>query len=106
MDRKRFSEFGAHEFRKCVQYVSEMPHVKDKNLELGSELSSAVFWRAKKVFIEVVWRGMFASHFCKFFKKIMKNDRPFIRTSFNSRWHCDDDVPKEHRLSVFFVRSL
>ena len=48
MDRKRFSELGAHEFVKCVQYVSEMPHLKDKNLELGSELLSAVFWCAKK----------------------------------------------------------
>ena len=74
VDRKKFSELGAHEFRKCVQYVSEMPHIKDKNLELGSELSSAVFCRAKKVFIEVMWGEMFASHFCKFFKKIMKKD--------------------------------
>ena len=75
VDRKSFSELGAHDgcTRKCLQYVSEMPYVKDKNLELGSKLSSAVFWRAK-VFIEVVWGDMFASHFCKFFKKIMKND--------------------------------
>jgi hypothetical protein len=51
-----------------------MPHVKDKNLELGTELSSAVFWRAKKVFVAVVWGEMFATHFCKFFKKIMKKD--------------------------------
>ena len=61
------------QFRKCVQYVSEMPHVKDKNLEQGSKLPSVVFWHAKKVFIEVVWREMFASHLCKFFK-IMKKD--------------------------------
>ena len=49
-----------------------MPHIKDKNLELGSELASTAFWRAKKVFIKVVWGEMFASHFGKFFKKIVK----------------------------------
>ena len=58
VDRKRFSEFGAHEFRKCVQYVSEMPHVKDKNLELGSELSSAKFWREKSFYRSSVGRDV------------------------------------------------
>ena len=35
VDKKRFSEQGAEEFRKCVNYVSQMPHVKDENLELA-----------------------------------------------------------------------
>ena len=72
VDKKRFSEQGAKEFRKCVNYVSQMPRVKDENLELGSKLSSAVFWRFKKALIEVVWGDLFSSHFSRFFKKIVE----------------------------------
>ena len=72
VDKKRFSELGAEEFRKCVFYVSQMPHVKDRNLELGDQLSAAVFWRFKKSLIEVVWEDMFVSHFSHFFKKIVE----------------------------------
>ena len=49
-----------------------MPHVKDKNLELGDQLSAAVFWHFKKSLIEVVWGDMFVSHFSHFFKKIVE----------------------------------
>lgn len=48
-----------------------MSHIQGKNLELGSELSSAVFWRFKKALIEVVWGDMFLSHFWHFFKRIV-----------------------------------
>ena len=77
VDKKRFSEQGAEEFRKCVNYVSQMPHVKDENLELGSELSSAVFWRFKKALIEVVWGDLFSSYFSRFFKIVEKANGNF-----------------------------
>ncbi|CAB4003459.1 Hypothetical predicted protein [Paramuricea clavata] len=55
-----------------------IPHIRDNDLEMGSELSSTVFWRFKKVFISVVWGCMFPTHFCQFFKKItIKDDRDF-----------------------------
>ena len=105
VDMNNFSKFGAEEFRKCVQYVSEMPHIKDKNLELGSELASTVIWRAKKVLIEVIWGEMFASQFGKFFKKIVKkaNGGSFIGIPCYSKRCGDDDFPREHRPSVFPV---
>ena len=71
MDNRKFSELGAAEFRQCVNYASQLPHVQNKNLELGSQLSSMVFWRFKKVLIEIVWGAKFPELFCHFFKKIM-----------------------------------
>ena len=70
VDNQKFSELGAVEFRQCVNYASQLPHVQDKNLELGSELSSTVFWRLKKVLIEIVWGTMFPELFSRFFRKI------------------------------------
>ena len=49
VDKKRSSELGAEEFRKCVVYVSQMPHVKDRKLELGDQLSAAVFWALQEI---------------------------------------------------------
>lgn len=74
MDNKKFSELGADEFRRCVTYVSQMPHIREKNLEICSELSSTVFWRLNKVLIAVVWGDMFHTHFCNFFKQITVKD--------------------------------
>ena len=71
VDNRKFSELGAAEFRQCMNYASQLPHVQNKNLELGSELSSTVFWRFKKVLIEIVWGAKFPELFCHFFKKIM-----------------------------------
>ena len=70
VDNRMFSGHGAAEFRRCVTFVSQMPHVRKRNMELGGELSAMVFWRLKKVLIEVVWGEMFHSHFWNFFKKI------------------------------------
>ena len=72
VDKKRFSDQGAKKFQKCVNHVSQMPDVNDNNLELGSELSSAVFWRFKKALIEVVSGDLFSSHFSRLFKKIVE----------------------------------
>jgi hypothetical protein len=55
VDKKKFSELGADEFRRCATYVAQMSHVKEKDFEIGGELSSTVFWRLKKVLITVVW---------------------------------------------------
>ena len=49
VNKKRSSELGAEEFHKCVFYVSQMPHVKDRNLELGDQLSAAVFWALQEI---------------------------------------------------------
>ena len=71
VDNRKFSEIGALEFRQCVNYASQLPHVQNKNLELGSELCSTVFWHFKKVLIEIVWGTKFPELFSRFFKKIM-----------------------------------
>ncbi len=48
VDNRIFSEHGAAEFHRCVTFVSQMPHVRKRNMELGGELSAMVFWRLKK----------------------------------------------------------
>ena len=88
VDKKRFSEQAAKEFRKCVNYVSQMPHVKDENLELGSKLSSAVFWHFKKALKEVVWGDLFSSHFSRFLQEDCREGQRkfFVRSPGYFRW--------------------
>jgi hypothetical protein len=49
VDKRKFSDIGAWEFRQCVEFVSQLPHVQEQSLELGGELSSVVYWRLKTV---------------------------------------------------------
>ena len=74
VDKKKFSELGAAEFRRCATYVAQMPHVQEKDFEIGGELSSTVFWRVEKVLIAVVWGDMLHTHFSSFFKQITVKD--------------------------------
>ena len=74
VDRKKFSDFGAAEFRRCMEFVSQLPHVQKQNMEMGSEFSSVVYWRLKKVLIDIVWGTKFFSHFPQFFKAVVATD--------------------------------
>jgi hypothetical protein len=67
-----YAALGATEFRKCVEFVSQLPHVQEKNMEFSSELSSTVFWRLKSTLMDVVWGTLFSSHFPKFFRQIVE----------------------------------
>jgi hypothetical protein len=51
-----------------------MPHIRNKNLEIGSALASTMFWRLKKVLISIVWGDMFPTQFIQFFKMIIIKD--------------------------------
>ena len=57
-----------------MEFVSELPHVLKQNLEIGTEFSSVVYWRLKKVLIEIIWGTKFFSHFPKFFKAAVATD--------------------------------
>ncbi len=70
VNKQIYSKLGSKEFSDCVKFVSSLPHVKSLNLELGEDLSGAVFWRLKTTLIEVVWGNLFPSLFCCFFKEV------------------------------------
>lgn len=52
----------------------KLPHVREKNLELGAELAFTVLWKLKCALIEVVWGSLFVTHFPIFFKKVKELD--------------------------------
>lgn len=72
VNKQAYSVLGAAEFRKCVEFVSQLPHVQEKNMELSSLLSSAVFWLLKSALMDVVWGKLFSSHFSNFFRQVEK----------------------------------
>ena len=69
VNTQSFFKLGADDFRRYVSYASQLPHVREQDLELEHELSLVIFWRFKKVLIEIVWGSMFATHFGVFFPK-------------------------------------
>ena len=69
---KESSSLEAEKFKRCVQFVAQLPNVQEKNMEFSDELSSAVFWRLKSTLIEVVWEKLFLSHFPKLFRRVEK----------------------------------
>ena len=82
VDKAAFAKLGALEFKKCVAFVSLLPHVKSLNLPLCEELSSAIFWRLKETLISVVWGEFFPSMFPKFFKTQDKKTNKLKETHF------------------------
>ena len=69
---KESSSLEEEKFKRCVQFVAQLPNVQEKNMEFSDELSSAVFWRLKSTLIEVVWEKLFLSHFPKLFRRVEK----------------------------------
>lgn len=112
VNNREFSELGANEFRRCVNFSSQMPHVSEKNFELCSELSSTVFWRLKKTLIAVVWGDMLHTHFPNFFKKISLDDEGifslqdvvFEEGVFVTRFQ--EGTPRQFTLSEVFEVTL
>ncbi len=55
-------------------YVSKLPHVaqmKVRNLlEIDPEFADVIYWRMKKVLLDIIWGELFPSLFVCFFKKI------------------------------------
>ena len=72
VNKGAYSALGATEFKKCVEFVSKLPHVQEKNMEFSSELSSVVYWQLKSALMNVVWGTLFFSHFPKFFRQIVE----------------------------------
>ena len=74
VDKAKFIGVGQAEFRRCVSFISQLPHVKplidDGSLELGPEFADIIFRRLKKVLVSVVWAEFFPSFFVEFFMKL------------------------------------
>lgn len=73
VNRNEYAQLGAASFRKCVRFVSSLPHVKkvikDEDLELGPAFSQQVFWRMKSTLINVMCGQHLESLFPKFFQE-------------------------------------
>lgn len=48
VNKQIFSEIGSAEFSECVKFVSNLPYIKEKNLEIGVNFSDAIHWRFKR----------------------------------------------------------
>ncbi|XP_065055039.1 uncharacterized protein LOC135683655 [Rhopilema esculentum] len=70
INKSKFASLGMDAFKRCVQFVADLPHVKDKNSELDEQFSFTIFWQLKSTLIEVIWGRLFYSHFPKFFQKV------------------------------------
>ena len=81
VDKNVYSQLGAPEFLRCVKFVSQLPHVQDLNMELGTQLAPAVYWRLKTTLLEIIWGNMFVSQFPKFFKEIKDATKPGEKTA-------------------------
>ena len=90
-----FSNLGAEEFQRCTVDFSQVLHIRDENLEIGSTLAASVYWHLKKTLISIVWGYMFPTHSPRFFKRIMVTDD-------NSNFSLVDLViPEGARLTKF-----
>ena len=71
--RSLFMAVGEVKFRRCVSFVSKLPHVgeivKKESLLLDASFSDVIFWKLKAFIIEVVWGKKFEEFFSKCFKK-------------------------------------
>ena len=64
INKRKFASLPMGAFKRCVQFVEDLPHVKDTNSELHEQFFYTIFWQLKSTIIEVIW-----AHFSKFFRR-------------------------------------
>ena len=76
VQKMRYAKLGKEEFRRCVGYVSNLPHIQECNqnddLQIDVEFADIIFWRLKSTIISIIWGEFFPAVFSLFFKKIDK----------------------------------
>jgi hypothetical protein len=83
-----------------------MPHIRDKNLEIGSALASIAFWHLNKVLIPssgvICFQHTSSSSSKRSSLKIMDN---FERSGHPGRCDCDK-VPGRHTPEIYPFRRF
>lgn len=69
VNKGALGKIGVQEFTRCVEFVPQLPHVREKNMELGTEFAFTIFWKFKSAFVEVVWEAFSPRTFLLFSRK-------------------------------------
>ena len=70
VSKKKFSQLGLEAFKRCVRFVSCLPHIIERNFELTEDFAFTIFWNLKSALIEVVWGSLFRTHFPILFREV------------------------------------
>ena len=44
VNKGALGKIGVQEFTRCVEFVAQLPQVREKNMELGTEFYFTIFW--------------------------------------------------------------
>eukprot|EP00794_Sanderia_malayensis_P002259 gene2259-2590_t len=71
VSKKEFSKLGLEAFKKCVRFVSGLPHIVEQNFELSEDFAFTIFWSSKSALVEAIWGSLFCNHFSVFFREVV-----------------------------------
>ncbi len=76
VQKTQYGKLGKEEFRRCVGYVWNLPHIQDlvehNDFQLNIEFAEIIFWGLKLKIISIVWGELLTSLYSLPFKKVDK----------------------------------